>query len=343
MKKNSISPGWPKRLKMNLSRKIILASSVCAAFLAIGIGCTTEDRDVEFKGLFVCTKNSDCLEGSSCVGADVAKKIEGHCVRESEVEHCIDYDKDGFFTVTKKEYYNECGFTETKPQDPDDSDPMVYPGATEMCDGKDNSGDGCTDGECPEGEDCREDESKCKMLIAPCWGVGKVEDFENSACDAERIGVNACINGKLVYATWTKAGGPKEDNTGKKCPATVQELKAMNDLLNDGKTYNSEDNTANNFDDDCNGQIDELAKSCNAELSEMENKNCFVNESGLIKASDSLSQYNDYITACGGNESTCDCAGQMTCASDDSVPFCAKDGVLLNESVLGEKECFKNE
>ena len=196
---------------MSLSRKIILASSVCAAFLAIGIGCSVEDRDIEKKDLFMCQKDEDCLSGSRCVKASESQAF-GSCEREDDISHCVDNDQDGFYRETSKEYFNECGFSETNQRDPDDSNPAVKPGAVERCDGADNSADGCIDGTCKEDKKCGDRESdgtlkdggskcppdmdcdgnnddNCEPLVHLCWGAGDYRSFYKSACAADKIGV----------------------------------------------------------------------------------------------------------------------------------------------------------
>lgn len=304
---------------MNLSRKVILASGICAAFLAIGISCTTEDRDVEQKGLFACESNDDCLPGSLCVGADKAKGIEGRCTREEEVDHCVDLDEDGFETVTDEKYVNECGFSDKRPRDPDDNDPTIYPDAPERCDGKDNNGDGCVDGSCPEGADCHADDKKCIAWAEPCWGGGDVSSFDNSACSAENIGVIACFKGVRKHAK--KVGDNKYEEDGGACPAKTEDIPG----------YREKDDCAGkaNFDDNCNGSIDEECVSCETKLSEYTVKGCFVNEGSISSEQKNGPNYTALSENC-ASVGNCGCKGELACPTGASDPKCMSGSTDLS-------------
>lgn len=284
---------------MDLSKKILLASFVSAAFLTIGLSCSVEDRDIEAKNTFVCQKNDDCLNGSRCV---MYSATEGRCVREDQVDHCHDNDKDGYMKAESEEYVNECAFSETYPQDPDDTDPTVHPFAAEYCDGKDNDGDGCVDGTCPEGADCSKDKTLCKQFVQPCWGTGDVSDYDESVCSAAKIGVLACVDGKLVHA---KPSGNGYEPDGGACPRSTDDIVGYDE---DEKT---EAYMCDGIDNNCNGMIDENCTKCEVGA----NKYCFFSSSwyeGKAVSSESDEMYVDALTACGGSK-PCECIGIMEC------------------------------
>lgn len=307
---------------MDLSKKILLASLVSAAFLTIGISCSVEDRDIEAKNTFVCTKTDDCLTGSRCV---MLTATEGRCVREDQVDHCHDNDEDGFMRAESDEYINECAFSETYPQDPDDTDPTVYPGAAEYCDNKDNDGDGCVDGTCAEGADCSKDKSKCIQFIQPCWGSGDVSDYDESICSAAKIGVMACIDGKLVHATLS---GSSYTADGGACPRDISELPGYDE---DEK---SDAYMCDNIDNNCNGMIDENCTKCEVGA----NKFCFFSSSwyeGKAVSDKNDQQYQDALAACGGNPN-CQCLGEMQCMSQNGDPVCVtSEGPVENAAGKG--------
>ena len=207
---------------MDLSRKVIFAVCACAAFMTGIFSCTVEDRDVEEKELFVCREDADCLKGSICQGADISKGVEGRCVRIEQMDPCLDSDNDGYYvTAPNAPDGTNCSFG--KGEDADDTNPTIYPGAPEFCDAKDNSGDGCIDGECqfPDcstDSDCSSggcfgaevqkgikgqckgvclgsDKSKCRRLFETCLGpVGStIESLANTMCDPMKIGLRVCL------------------------------------------------------------------------------------------------------------------------------------------------------
>lgn len=214
---------------MDLSMKIIFAACASAILLGNVMSCSVEDRSVEQKKLFACATNDDCLKGSTCVGFDAGKNIIGACVRDEDVEHCHDYDGDGFYGYDlsddpndPKKYFNECGFSEKNPPDPNDNDAYIYPGATEFCDGKDNTGDGCIDGVCGE-KNCSKTPNKCQTLVETCLKT-KLDILKDAAtlnetmCAPSKIGVMACIGGQMVYAFPIEEGMSdevKKTNDGK--------------------------------------------------------------------------------------------------------------------------------
>ncbi len=325
---------------MSRSSKILVASCICAAFLAVGISCTVEERDIEEKGVFLCESDNDCLEGSKCVGQTDSKPI-GRCVREEDIDHCVDVDGDHFYTSTDPKYDNECGFTETNPKDPDDNNPMIHFGAAETCDGFDNSGDGCVDGICPKGADCKSDPSKCEEIIKPCYGGGKVESYDKSVCSKDRIGVEKCVNGSLVFKIYKN--GSYIDPTGddpKACPKSTEEIPG----------YQTTEDCANDIDDNCNTMVNEGCTKCSDDLAKSNFVACYVvngaNGKGVTAADTekSGSEYNTILNdGCGGDKNNCKCLGVFKCLGPDSEPMsCANaSGNKIQANDIENEACYK--
>ena len=331
---------------MDLSRKVILASCIGFSFLAYGIGCSVEDRDIERAGTFVCRTDADCLKGSECVKNKKTDE-EGRCARSDEVKHCLDNDGDGYIGVSVEKddprysgYITECGFGAKNPQDVDDNDASIYPDAPEVCDGKDNDGDGCIDGTCShESRICDADlQNYCVIITEPCWGSGNVSDYDNSVCSAALIGYRECRNGKLQYIAPTDTSSQYK---GTACPTDASAAVADGgipgykdtedgDLMCDGK------------DNNCNGAIDEACVICSDELGQMGNDlKCVVTKGGKIEKGQS--NYNMVKAACEGTnadkkDAKCACLGEYKCpSSDKGMPACTNaDGVNLETTPLDE-------
>jgi hypothetical protein len=310
---------------MVLSKKIFLASSVCAAFLAIGIGCSVEERDLEQKHVFLCMTDADCLEGNVCdgIGRDTnGNTTPGRCVRIEDLDHCEDKDGDQFYVV--KEGYgafeDECGFTNEHPKDPDDNDILVFPGASEMCDGKDNSGDGCVDGNCddPSGS-CKDNPSMCSPLIRPCFGGGNYTDYNDSVCSADKIGVLICKpKGDIYDYVHAVRSGSGFEPDGGDCPVQSA-IEGFAEADSDG------------IDRNCDGIIED--NSCQSD-----NELCAVTSAGPTTNASTINRI--IRDGCSNNEDACKCVGKMTCLSKDaSEPVCAKNNVQLTTASVDSETC----
>ncbi|MBN2495717.1 MAG: hypothetical protein JXR96_14080 [Deltaproteobacteria bacterium] len=104
------------------------------------------------EGCPACRSDADCAPGESC--------IDGLCAAI-----CSDSDGDGYQAES-------CGGA-----DCDDADSAVYPGAPELCNGRDDDCDGAIDegcAECTEGEQvaCGTDEGECSRGLRTCSGGG---------------------------------------------------------------------------------------------------------------------------------------------------------------------------
>ena len=249
---------------MNLSKKIILASCACAAFLTGVYSCTVEERDIEEKDLFLCMVDADCLNSSVCVGANQETGVAGRCRLKNQVEACADHDGDTFLAMDAKykeilqekggeggNFTDNCG-SESHPKDIDDTDPDVYPGATEYCDGKDNNGDGCVDGKCmcdaatDNSCDCEHNQNLCAALTENCIGRRNLSEMVSSKCSAKVAGALFCRpttdannhkKGEWVYG---KAESPTGSHGDKKF-YTISDFKEVDGQTTCPQKTNSDD------------------------------------------------------------------------------------------------------
>lgn len=376
---------------MNLSRKILLAACASVAFLVVAPACMVDEPDIEAKGKFVCKATPGCLDATNaclpktgeetkckacsisdsdtCLGGNVCVVVapqltEGRCVRNEDVDHCNDYDKDGYMAATPG-YEDMCGFSEKFPMDCDDSDPNVYPGpnATEYCDGKDNTCDGCVDGTCPAGKDCIADASACKPLVELCFGIGTMEDVKDSVCSAKNAGVRLCNNGKFVYAKEDKISGElvvqtTDDEKPTSCPTaeSIEYVDSEFTYNRDPKTYQGLCGTGK--DHDCNGIKGDGCEKCDDKTNDL----CFVSGAKLLTSSSGgptgpinvKAFYQHIYNTCkpagmpdpleglgipvGELEdwiAKCSCVGKMKCLSDEGSPVCFNNGT----EVTAETTC----
>ncbi|MBQ9818228.1 MAG: hypothetical protein IJM59_12300 [Proteobacteria bacterium] len=199
-----------------------------------GDACTTEPVITK------CQSDEDCSEKEECVTING----EGQCISSDKVEHCFDKDRDGFYSAKSSEYNNECGFSDAFPSDPDDNNPLVYPGANEICDSRDNNGDGCVDGTCPKDADCKKDTLLCERIVFPCWGAGDYRNYDNSVCSAAALGVQICEDNKLTHGILVDGKIVKDSNPEGRCPIGVNEIPNYAPQDSDG------------IDRNCDGKID---------------------------------------------------------------------------------------
>jgi|GEM_PF-2771587 len=362
---------------MGLSRKVILASCVCAAFLVGVFSCMIEERDLDKGGVFKCRATPGCFEGEdltcvprtedneagcrpcsitpegTCLAGSVCvvtspDKTDGLCVPEDEVPRCHDYDGDGFYSAWPG-YEDRCGFTKDNPRDCDDNDPNVYPGAVEYCDGKDNNCDGCVDGICQVGADCTgSDKSKCQPLVRLCFGVGSPDGMKDVAvCSPKVAGVLLCQNQTFVYAK--RIDDKYVVQEGGKCPeadSIPYEGKTLR-YVEDERAINLKDRSlCDGWDNDCNGYVDDGCVECKVD----DKTKCFVTDvSGVTlgnaralnpndTASLDYNTYRDIIdNKCGGDEARCGCVGDMEC-NGSVAPVCTKGGIELNATNIKQQQ-----
>ena len=112
----------------------LMVGTVLALLFAAQSSCILNDDFLRVSDTFPCANDGDCGEpGFACDPSSLT------CKRQSEIILCTDQDGDGYGAG---EIRDEC---ENSEEDPNDNDPDVNPGAAEVCDAKDNNGDGNTD------------------------------------------------------------------------------------------------------------------------------------------------------------------------------------------------------
>jgi hypothetical protein len=180
-------------LTRHLSKLIAGCAAPTLLTLSIAIPACSVDEDFPLtEGVFPCTvdtQEADCLFGYECNATTrkCVKKVIGGVVP------CVDMDKDGYGAGDER---TECTFPE---QDFDDNDPARYPGAPEICDGKDNDNDMQVDGQitCVSPGDC------------PTIGIPENTFFrcENGVCvlkpadtTIEGCNIEIACNGAAGYA-----------------------------------------------------------------------------------------------------------------------------------------------
>ena len=143
----------------------------CGSLLAACVPLVDGDRCIT-----PCGAEQTCPENAVCEATVVEGEARDLCVPIDGVcEGCVDRDGDRYGLGP------DC-----LGDDPDDEDPLTYPGAPETCDGRDNDGDGDID----EGFDFETDALNCGSCGVACeveTGVG--------ACAAGICVVDSCDDG----------------------------------------------------------------------------------------------------------------------------------------------------
>jgi hypothetical protein len=179
-------------LQSRLSR--LIAGCAAPALLVVSItapACAVDEDFVNTENTFSCTvatQEADCIAGFVC---DSATQL---CKKKGAIENvCIDMDQDGYGAGPER---TECPNVE---EDFDDADPVRYPGAPEICDGKDNNNDMQVDGTitCSAPSDCPQVGFPDGALFRCTGGVCvlKPSNTTIAGCDVEI----AC-NGAAGYA-----------------------------------------------------------------------------------------------------------------------------------------------
>lgn len=132
-------------------KRLDIKSGLLSALLALSVmpvgACLIDTDFLAEENIFYCEADTDCDPGFEC---NVNTKA---CVRKGAPvpQICVDMDEDGYGVGDDR---RECRFPEP---DTDDTDPSFYPGARDICDGKDNDQDPATaDGQipCTDVRDC---------------------------------------------------------------------------------------------------------------------------------------------------------------------------------------------
>ena len=120
---------------------------------------------------FSCEGDDDCESGYECK-SNVCEVIKG-----GDPE-CPDEDKDGFGVGPDRVECQLCKAENKCEEDPDDADEFIYPGAPEICDGKDNDSDGTPDNigtACESANDCAPvDQTISPGVVILCNPTSKV-------------------------------------------------------------------------------------------------------------------------------------------------------------------------
>ena len=157
--------------------------------------CFQESEQGKCLGERMCTQDglTDC--GAAVPGAEICDDIDNDC--NLTVDEGCDDDADGFCDADMTTVGNPaaCG---SGGGDCNDGDPTIYPGATELCDLKDNDCDGELDGPlcCGKDTDCNDDNpcttDTCNMDDSTC-----IFTPSNSSCDDGNLCTmnDTCLNG----------------------------------------------------------------------------------------------------------------------------------------------------
>ncbi len=123
---------------------LVMPAAAIALFAAPG--CIIDDSSLSEDNLYFCLTDDDCTTARH--RCDLAtNSCEVFVVGPKE---CKDDDDDGYGIGEDR---TECRFAE---EDTDDMDADIFPGANDLCDGKDNDSDGTADEplECTSIADC---------------------------------------------------------------------------------------------------------------------------------------------------------------------------------------------
>ena len=213
-------------------------------------GCPTECDD----GVF-CNGTEACVDGACVAGADpcelgeecdeAARSCRAECTTE-------DADGDGAIAIA-------CGG-----DDCDDTDPLVFPGAEEVCDpdgrdedcdpstlGPDLDGDGYVSIECCNGASCGLDCDDSRRYANP--DAAEICDLRDTDCDGA-VDEGRTVEG-FTDADGDRRGDPDRPLTA--CPADDAFAFVGDDCDDTDPSTPGEELTGDGRDNDCDGRVDE--------------------------------------------------------------------------------------
>lgn len=227
-------------------------------------GCIVE-FDTQKENAFACTSDADCLGRNSCIKAEGEE--EGVCARTSAGNNgadCTDLDEDGWGV----------GSTCLGP-DCDDDDPLVHPGAIELCDGKDNNCDCVLEEADCEGGDCTivTDLNDCPLEMVDeftaCETDADCDDLammDVGASNGMRCAAGTCrYRCPLDDVGACGTAGPDGGGAVVSCQTTRDEVAGLQGMVplcgavgayGDGVGPGAAE-ACDEIDNDCDGQIDE--------------------------------------------------------------------------------------
>ena len=174
-----------------LSNRLMSALLACTGVLLITSACDSlRIQDGRLGGRdgsgFSCSSDDDCLRGYRCNPVDALGV--NTCVAANNRTICDAFNRDGdnYLAIGAPD---ECFGLRG---DCDDEDPLTYPGAPEICDGKDNSCNGLVD----DGLDS----VLCPLQLGVCRGA-----------------TTECVDGGLVDCGDSGAYGPDYETEGAPC------------------------------------------------------------------------------------------------------------------------------
>ena len=134
-----------------------LATLCASALICAASGCVLNTDFLTEEGTFFCQADTDCDSTFTCDPNTNACVRRGGAPIEPD---CVDKDQDGYGVGEDR---RKCPKPE---EDTDDNDASIYPGAPDICDGKDNDSDPAT----PDGQIACRIVTDCPQSVASMLG-----------------------------------------------------------------------------------------------------------------------------------------------------------------------------
>jgi hypothetical protein len=192
--------------------RTLLGAALTLAVLAVAAGCQAlVNGDVP---QYTCTENvpGACPAGSYCKGTGCVPCEPRDICGDGYDNDCNGKVDDGDLNDKDKDGFTFCGRIDSSSGrlanvDCDDDDPAVFPGAKEVCNGKDDDCDGKVDnGVCPDGQTCVPKTGQCISSTAACTVTNCAPPL---VCDPQ---TQQCVKPNSVVGTL--CASDKECSTG---------------------------------------------------------------------------------------------------------------------------------